>query len=169
MRWPWELSIEPFSCATRLLLRVAVMRIMAAQFLVAMRQIGHQAARLERSVLFTHVPCLLEELALARLDGCFPRLSSTSSPASNCSFSTTSEPTASPTSSARSQLFGWRRKAIKSGAVTPQRDAARLGFVEVTPTASVSVEIELGGVVIRAGADINEEQLVRIIRAVRQA
>ncbi|WP_245465702.1 transposase [Mesorhizobium sp. M6A.T.Ce.TU.016.01.1.1] len=35
---------------------------------------------------------------------------------------------------ASSQLFGWRRKAIKSSAVTPQRDAARLGFVEVTPT-----------------------------------
>ncbi|RWI92576.1 MAG: IS66 family insertion sequence element accessory protein TnpB, partial [Mesorhizobium sp.] len=70
---------------------------------------------------------------------------------------------------ASSQLFGWRRTAIKSGAVRRQRDAARLGFVEVTPTASASVEIELGGVVIRAGADINEEQLVRIIRAVRQA
>lgn len=70
---------------------------------------------------------------------------------------------------ASSQLFGWRSKAIKSGAVRRQRDAARLGFVEVTPTASASVEIELGGVVIRAGADINEEQLVRIIRAVRQA
>ncbi|RUW71900.1 IS66 family insertion sequence hypothetical protein [Mesorhizobium sp. M2A.F.Ca.ET.067.02.1.1] len=27
----------------------------------------------------------------------------------------------------------------------------------------------MGGVVIRAGADINEEQLVRIIRAVRKA
>ncbi|RUW71899.1 MAG: hypothetical protein EOS20_33680 [Mesorhizobium sp.] len=70
---------------------------------------------------------------------------------------------------ASSQLFGWRRNAIKSGAVRPQRDTARLGFVEVTPTASASVEIELGGVVIRAGADINEEQLVRIIRAVRKA
>lgn len=37
---------------------------------------------------------------------------------------------------ASSQLFGWRRKAIKSGAVTPQRDADRLGFVEVTQAAS---------------------------------
>ena len=70
---------------------------------------------------------------------------------------------------ATSQLFGWRRKAIKSGAVTPQKDAARLGFVEVTPTAAAVVEIDLGGVVIRAGADINQEQLMRIIRAVRSA
>ncbi|MER9902709.1 transposase [Mesorhizobium sp. M0130] len=67
------------------------------------------------------------------------------------------------------QLFGWRRKAIKSGAVTSQQDAARLGFVEVTPTAAAVVEIDLGGVVIRAGADINQEQLMRIIRAVRSA
>ncbi|WP_352811510.1 transposase [Mesorhizobium sp. M0965] len=34
---------------------------------------------------------------------------------------------------APAQLFGWRSKAIKSGAVTPQRDADRLGFVEVAP------------------------------------
>ncbi|WP_352780422.1 transposase [Mesorhizobium sp. M0913] len=53
---------------------------------------------------------------------------------------------------ASSQLFGWRRKAIKSGAVRPQRDTGRLGFVEVTPTASASVEIELGGAVIRSSA-----------------
>ncbi|MER9708330.1 hypothetical protein NKJ10_29825 [Mesorhizobium sp. M0204] len=52
-----------------------------------------------------------------------------------------------------------------------RRSEMRIGlaFVEVTQAASASVEIELGGVVIRAGADINEEQLVRIIRAVRQA
>ncbi|MER8911878.1 hypothetical protein NKH99_30285 [Mesorhizobium sp. M0854] len=57
---------------------------------------------------------------------------------------------------ASSQLFGWRRNAIKSGAVRPHRDTARLGFVEVTPTASAVVEIELSGVIIRAGADIND-------------
>ncbi|RWK18231.1 MAG: hypothetical protein EOR41_13755 [Mesorhizobium sp.] len=44
---------------------------------------------------------------------------------------------------ATSQLFGWRRKAIKSGAVTPQRDADRLGFVEVTHAASSTVEIRV--------------------------
>ncbi|WP_352773254.1 hypothetical protein [Mesorhizobium sp. M0684] len=45
---------------------------------------------------------------------------------------------------APAQLFGWRSKAIKSGAVTPQRDADRLGFVEVTQAASSTVEICLG-------------------------
>ncbi|MER8505092.1 MULTISPECIES: transposase [Mesorhizobium] len=70
---------------------------------------------------------------------------------------------------APAQLFGWRSKAIKSGAVTPQRDADRLGFVEVTQAASSTVEICLGDVVIRAGADVGQDHLARIIRAVRQA
>ncbi|WP_352761219.1 transposase [Mesorhizobium sp. M0510] len=70
---------------------------------------------------------------------------------------------------ATSQLFGWRRKAIKSGAVTAQRDADRLGFVEVTQAASSTVEICLGDVVIRAGADVGQDHLARMIRAVRQA
>src|SRR5690606_2825261 len=47
-----------------------------------------------------------------------------------------------------SQLFGWRRKALKRRAGTRQEDK-RLGFVEITPTASAAVEIDLGGVVIR--------------------
>ncbi|MER8537625.1 transposase [Mesorhizobium sp. M1005] len=70
---------------------------------------------------------------------------------------------------ATSQLFGWRRKAIESGAVTPQRDADRLGFVEVTQAAPSTVEICLGDVVIRAGADVGQDHLTRIIRVVRQA
>lgn len=70
---------------------------------------------------------------------------------------------------APARLFGWRRKAIKNGAVTPQRDADRLGFVEVTQAASLTVEICLGDVVIRAGADVGQDHLARIIRAVCQA
>ncbi|WP_245420772.1 transposase, partial [Mesorhizobium sp. WSM3876] len=42
---------------------------------------------------------------------------------------------------APAQLFGWRSKAIKSGAVTPQRDADRLGFVEVTQAARRRAEL----------------------------
>ncbi|AZV19408.1 MAG: hypothetical protein E5Y04_29960 [Mesorhizobium sp.] len=68
---------------------------------------------------------------------------------------------------ATSQLFGWRRKAIKSGAVTPQRDAGRLGFVEVSQAASSTVEICLGDVVIRAGADVGQDDLARIARSAR--
>ncbi|MGX9181939.1 hypothetical protein [Mesorhizobium sp. BHbdii] len=44
-------------------------------------------------------------------------------------------------------------RAIKSGAVTPQRDADWLGFIEVTAAPSSTVEISLGDMVIQAGAD----------------
>ena len=43
-----------------------------------------------------------------------------------------------------SQLFGWRRKALRSGAVRPREDTRQLGFVEITPTATAQVEIEHG-------------------------
>ena len=68
-----------------------------------------------------------------------------------------------------SQLFGWRRKAVRSGAVRPREEANQLGFVEITPTATAQVEIELDGMIIRVGADIRQEQLLKIIRAVRKA
>ena len=67
-----------------------------------------------------------------------------------------------------SQLFGWRRKALKGGMVKPREDGKGLGFIEITPTAA-AVEIELEGVVIRVGADIGQEQLAKVIRAVRKA
>jgi DNA replication protein DnaC len=38
------------------------------------RAFGRQAARLDHSVLYLRVPRLFEDLALARLDGRFPRL-----------------------------------------------------------------------------------------------
>jgi len=60
-------------------------------------------------------------------------------------------------------------RPLKRGAMKPREDAKGLGFVEITPAASAAVDIDLGGVVIRAGADIGQELLVRIIRAVRTA
>jgi len=70
-----------------------------------------------------------------------------------------------------SQLFGWRRQAIRSGVVTPPRraNADQLGFVEIGTAAPSMVEISLGEAVIRAGSDVDPDHLVRIIRAVRQA
>ena len=70
---------------------------------------------------------------------------------------------------APSQLFGWRRKAIRSGVVRPLPDADRIGFVEVSATAPSIVEISLGDTVIRAGADVDCDHLLKVIRAVRQA
>lgn len=69
---------------------------------------------------------------------------------------------------APSQLFGWRRKALQGGAVNRRRDEGRLGFVEIATT-TAQVEIEVGDVIIRAGADIGHDQLVRIIRAAKSA
>ena len=68
-----------------------------------------------------------------------------------------------------SQLFGWRRKAIRSGAVEPRADADRLGFVEVSAASTSMVEICLGDIVIRTGADVDFDHLLKVIRVVRQA
>ena len=68
-----------------------------------------------------------------------------------------------------SQLFGWRRKAIRSGVAEPRADADRLGFVEVSAASTSMVEICLGDIVIRTGADVDFDHLLKVIRVVRQA
>ena len=68
-----------------------------------------------------------------------------------------------------SQLFGWRRKAIRSGVVELRADADRLGFVEVSAASTSMVEICLGDIVIRTGADVDFDHLLKVIRVVRQA
>jgi transposase len=68
-----------------------------------------------------------------------------------------------------SQLFGWRRKAIRSGVVEPRADADRLGFVEVSAARTSMVEICLDDIVIRTGADVDFDHLLKVIRVVRQA
>jgi len=67
-----------------------------------------------------------------------------------------------------SQLFGWRRHALRKGTVTAL-DAGGPHFVEVETTAAVAVEIVMDGVVVRAGAEVTEDHLRRVIRAVRTA
>jgi hypothetical protein len=66
-------------------------------------------------------------------------------------------------------FFGWRRKAIRSGVVKPRADADRLGFVEVSAASTSMVEICLGDIVIRTGADVDFDHLLKVIRVVRQA
>ena len=70
---------------------------------------------------------------------------------------------------APAQLFGWRRKAMQAGVVQGESHEQRLGFVEVTPTSSSMIEIVVADVVVRVGADIDQNHLVKILRAVRQA
>ena len=64
------------------------------------------------------------------------------------------------------QLFGWRAEAIKSGEVERRDEAA---VAAPTSCASPMIEIAVNGTVIRAGSDIGEDHLRRVIRAVRSA
>jgi transposase len=70
---------------------------------------------------------------------------------------------------APSQLFGWRRRAIRKGAVTALDAGGGAHFVEVETTTAAAIEIVIGDVVVRAGAEVTEEDLRRVIRAVRTA
>jgi len=63
-----------------------------------------------------------------------------------------------------SQLFGWRRAAARQATGVAQRTA-----VEAAPNAARRVEIEVGDAVLRVTADIAEDDLRRLLRAVRQA
>ena len=66
---------------------------------------------------------------------------------------------------APSQLFGWRRQALKAGSV--ERDEA-VSFAQVQPVpVHGSIEIVIGDVVIKIGADVDARQLQMVLRAVR--
>jgi len=64
------------------------------------------------------------------------------------------------------QLFAWKRQALRKGTVKPLGGTAP-HFVEVETTGSGLIEIEIDGIVIRAGAEVGQEHLRRVIRAVR--
>ena len=68
-----------------------------------------------------------------------------------------------------SQLFVWRRQAIRNGTVSPVGDLDAPRPVEADAGASSAIEIILDGVVVRAGAGVSDEHLRRVIRAVRSA
>ena len=63
-----------------------------------------------------------------------------------------------------SQLFGWRRAAARRATLVTQKAA-----VEAAPDSARRVEIEVGDAVLRVTADIAEDDLRRLLRAVRQA
>jgi transposase len=69
------------------------------------------------------------------------------------------------------QLFAWRRKALASGIVAPlsgSRDRA-VQFARFEVVACEMVEIVIGDVVVRVGANVEPERLAAVVRAVRQA
>ena len=63
-----------------------------------------------------------------------------------------------------SQLFGWRGAAARRAAKVERRTGA-----EPSGTKARRVEIEVGGAVLRVPADIAEDDLRRLVRAVREA
>ena len=78
------------------------------------------------------------------------------------------------------QLFIWRRLARAGRLVLPMAEAVR--FVPVVADAGVGdstgersappvrsgvIEIELGGAIVRVGAEVDEAQLVRVLRALK--
>ncbi len=63
-----------------------------------------------------------------------------------------------------SQLFGWRRAAVRRAAEVAKRTTE-----EAVADRPKRVEIEVGGAVVRVTADIAEADLRRLLRAVRQA
>ena len=68
-----------------------------------------------------------------------------------------------------SQLFGWRRQAMRSGAVRSVEGPAAAQSVEGETVRASTIEIIVGGIVVRVGTQVDEAHLRRIIRAVRTA
>jgi transposase len=66
------------------------------------------------------------------------------------------------------QLFVWKRQALRQG-VAGRRDEVGPRFVEVETRGTDMVEVVIGSTVVRAPANIDEEHLRRVIRAVRSA
>ena len=73
------------------------------------------------------------------------------------------------------QLFGWRRQALRSGMIRPRMaEADGPAFIAIEaakPDAAMQrgLEIMVGEVTIRGGADVSSARLAEVIRAVRQA
>jgi transposase len=70
---------------------------------------------------------------------------------------------------APSQLFGWRRAAIQQGTVRPAASAAPDLAVEAQSATAAMIEIVVAGAIVRVGANVAEDHLLRVLRAVRQA
>ncbi len=60
------------------------------------------------------------------------------------------------------QLFAWKRQAVRKGTVK-RLEGTSPHFVEIEATGTGAVEIVIGGIVIRAGVEIGEEHLRRVI------
>jgi transposase len=70
-----------------------------------------------------------------------------------------------------SQLYAWRRSALASGMVAPltEKASAPVKFTRFEAVGSSMVEIVVGDVVVRAGADVDPDHLAKVLRVVRKA
>jgi transposase len=70
-----------------------------------------------------------------------------------------------------SQLYAWRPKALSSGmvALLTEGASASVKFTRFEAVGSSMVEIVVGDVVVRAGADVDPDHLAKILRVVRKA
>jgi len=67
---------------------------------------------------------------------------------------------------APSQLFGWRRQALASGAVASAAKGERpLSFMRFEPARSGLVEIVIGDLVVRAGPYVTSDHLAAVPRS----
>jgi transposase len=67
-----------------------------------------------------------------------------------------------------SLLFEWRRHSVRNGRVRSNVTEPAPCFVEAEAAAPI-VEIVIGDIVVRAGAEVGQDHLRRVIRAVRSA
>jgi len=70
-----------------------------------------------------------------------------------------------------SQLYGWRRKAVASGVVSPVTvgPASPTRFARIETTSSASIDIVVADMVVRVGSAFDPDHLVKVLRAVRKA
>ncbi|MBJ6719540.1 transposase [Bacillus sp. PR5] len=71
----------------------------------------------------------------------------------------------------RSQLYGWRRKALASGAVSPVTAGTQspVSFARVETADHGSVDIVVADMVVRVGSAFDPDHLMKVLRAVRKA
>jgi transposase len=68
-----------------------------------------------------------------------------------------------------SLLFEWRRHSVRNGRVRSIVGEPAPHFVEAEAAAAPVVEIVIGDIVVRAGAEVGQDHLRRVIRVVRSA
>ncbi|WP_024896945.1 transposase [Brucella rhizosphaerae] len=70
-----------------------------------------------------------------------------------------------------SQLYGWRRKALASGVVSPvtARTDSPARFARVEMASGGLIDVVVGDMVVRVGSAFDPDHLVKVLRAVRKA